>query len=176
VGAPGSESVVVGRIDAGGHDCSDFFCGVAELDGWVRGEAVAADRRQGSRVLVAAVGRRVVGCVQLSALQVEASSDVPAGVGEGPMPTPIGAVLISRLAVDRAWQRRGVGSVLGWQAVVMAAAVAVGTHARLLVAGSDGDDQSCVRLGFQPLAGHPGWGFLPLQDVRATIAAAAEAG
>ena len=92
------------------------------------------------------------------------------------MPTPIGAVLISRLAVDRAWQRRGVGSVLGLQAVVMAAAVAVGTHARLLVAGSEGDDQSCVRLGFRPLAGHPGWGFLPLQDVRATIAAAAEAG
>ena len=70
----------------------------------------------------------------------------------------------------------GVGSVLGLQAVVMAAAVAVGTHARLLVPGSEGDDQSCVRLGFRPLAGHPGWGFLPLQDVRATIAAAAEAG
>jgi len=113
VGAAGSESVFVGRIDAGGQDCSDFFCGVGELDGWVRGEAVAADRRQGSRVLVAAVGGRVIGCVQLSALQVEASSDEPAGVGEGAMPTPIGAVLISRLAVDRAWQRRGWGRCWG---------------------------------------------------------------
>ena len=89
------------------------------------------------------------------------------------MPTPIGAVLISRLAVDRAWQRRGVASALGWHAVVIATAVAVGTHARLLVARSQGDEQFCVRVGFQPLAGHPGWGFLPIQDVQATIAAAA---
>ena len=58
----------------------------------------------------------------------------------------------------------------------MAAAVAVGTHARLLVARSQGDEQFCVRVGFQPLAGHPGWGFLPIQDVQATIAAAAQEG
>jgi hypothetical protein len=57
----------------------------------------------------------------------------------------------------------------------MAAAVAVGTHAQLLVARSDRDEQSCARLGFRPLAGHPGWGYLPIQDVQATIAAA-EAG
>jgi hypothetical protein len=57
----------------------------------------------------------------------------------------------------------------------MAAAVAVGTHARLLVARSDGDEQSWARLGFQPLAGRAGWGFLPILDVQATIAAA-EAG
>jgi hypothetical protein len=58
----------------------------------------------------------------------------------------------------------------------MAAAVAVGTGARLVVARSDGNDQSCVRMGIKPLSGHLGWGFLPLQDVRATIAAAAEVG
>ena len=108
---------------------------------------------------MATVGGGLVGCVQLSALQVEAASDGPAWVGEGTMPTPIGAVLISRLAVDRAWQRRGVAGVLGWHALVLAAAIAVGTRARLLVARSDGDLQFGVRLGFRPLAGHPGWGF-----------------
>jgi predicted N-acetyltransferase YhbS len=176
VGAAGSERVVVGGIDAGEHDCSAFSCGVAELDRWVRGQAVAADRREGTRVLVATVsGGRVVGCVQLTALQLEAASEGSAAVGERVAGKPIRAVLIGRLAVDRDWQRRGVASALGWQALVVAAGVAVGTHARLLVARSDGDEQSCARLGFRPLAGHPGWGFLPLQDVQATISAA-EAG
>jgi predicted N-acetyltransferase YhbS len=126
--------------------------------------------------LVATVGGGVVGCVQLSALQVEAASDGPAWVGEGTMPTPIGAVLISRLAADRAWQRRGVAGVLEWHALVLAAAIAVGTRARLLVARSDGDLQFGVRLGFRPLAGHPGWGFLPIQDAQASIAAAGVGG
>jgi predicted N-acetyltransferase YhbS len=171
----GGEGVLVGRIDVGEHDWSGFGCGVSELDAWLRDEAVAADRRPGSRVLVATVAGRVVGCVQLSALQVEASSDGPVSVGEGARPTPIGAVLISRLGVDRAWQRRGVAGVLGWHAVVLAVAVAVGTRARLLVVCSEGDQQFGVRLGFWRLAGHPGWGFLPIQDVQATIAAA-EAG
>ena len=108
---------------------------------------------------MATVGGGVVGCVQLSALQVEAASDGPAWVGEGTMPTPIGAVLISRLAADRAWQRRGVAGVLEWHALVLAAAIAVGTRARLLVARSDGDLQFGVRLGFRPLAGHPGGAF-----------------
>ena len=81
--ATGGESVAVGRLDAGELDRSAFSCGVAELDGWVRGEAAAADRRQGSRVLVATgSGGRVVGCVQLSALEVEAALHGPAGVGE----------------------------------------------------------------------------------------------
>ena len=61
---------------------------------------------------------------------------------------------------------------MGWQAVLLAAGVAVATHTRLLVVRSDGDDQSSAPLGFQPLAGHPGWGFLPIQAVQATIAAA----
>jgi hypothetical protein len=90
-------------------------------------------------------------------------------------PTPLRAVLISTLAVARAWQRQGVAGVLGWQALVMAAAVAVGTHARLLVARSDGDEQSCARLGSGRWLVTLGGGFLPLQDVQATIAAA-EAG
>jgi predicted N-acetyltransferase YhbS len=173
VGEVGSKSVVVSRIDAVEHDCSGFSCGVAELDGWVRGDAVAADRRPGARVVVATVNGRVVGCVQLSAFQVEAALGAPAAVRDRAMPTPIGAVLISKLAVDQAWQKRGVASTLGWQAFVMASAVAVGTGAPLLVARSEVDEQFCVRLGFRPLAGHPGWDYLPIHDVQATIAAAA---
>jgi hypothetical protein len=77
-GSSRSESVVVGRIESGEHEWSGFSCGVAELDGWMRDEALAADRRRGSRVRGATVSGRVVGSVQLSALQVEACSDVPA--------------------------------------------------------------------------------------------------
>jgi hypothetical protein len=91
------------------------------------------------------------------------------------MRVPIGAVLISKLAVDWAWQRRGVASTFGWQVLAVAGRVAAGTGARLVVARSDVDEvdeRLCVRFEFRPLGGHPGWGYLPVQDVQATLDAA----
>jgi predicted N-acetyltransferase YhbS len=170
----GSEDVAVGWVDADDLDASGFSCGVPQLDRWVHHEAAATDRRPGRRVLVASVKSGVVGCMQVSAFQVEPPSG-EAVVGDRASRMPIGAVLISKLAVDRAWQRRGVASTLGWQALAVAGRVAVGTGARLVVARSDVDqvdERWCVRFGFRPLAGHPGWGYLPVQDVQATMAVA----
>ena len=90
------------------------------------------------------------------------------------MRMPIGAVLIPRLAVDRAWPWRTVASTLGWQALSVAGRVAVGTGARLVVARSD-VDQVDEQWGFGSDSGrsvHPGWGYLPVQDVQAHMAAA----
>jgi predicted N-acetyltransferase YhbS len=145
-------------MDPGVHDFSGFSCGVPELDRWVRAEAVAADRQRG--VVVATVNGRVVGCAQVSEFQVEAPSGVPAAVGERAVGTAIGAVLISRLAVDHGWQRRGVASALAWQVLLIASEVAVGIRARLVVARGGVDQRFCLRFGFRPLVGHLGWGYL----------------
>jgi hypothetical protein len=82
------------------------------------------------------------------------------------MPTPIGAVLISRLAVDRAWQRRGVASALGWHAVVIGTAVAVRTHARLLVLAAKETGSSVSGSGFSRGLATPGGGFCRFRTSR----------
>jgi hypothetical protein len=54
-------AVRIERIDPDRHDRSDFGCGDPALDGWLRQDAVAADRQVGVVVHVAAEGGRVVG-------------------------------------------------------------------------------------------------------------------
>ena len=55
-------AVLVERIDRERQDWSAFCCGDPGIDGWLRRDAVVADRQVGVVVQVASVGRRVVGC------------------------------------------------------------------------------------------------------------------
>ncbi len=95
-------------------------------------------------VQVATEGGRVVGCYRLGSFQVQARRPVMSLRSWSVERMPVNAVVVSRLGVDRRWQRRGLGTWLMWHALELAAAVAPAVRARLVVAPRG--DRTCARV------------------------------
>ena len=104
------------RIEALGasHDRKSFVCGNASLDRYIREQAGQDIRRGIASVFVAvAVDQptRILGYFTLSAESVAPSHFPPETARKLPR-IPIPAALIGRLAIDRYFQRRRLGSIL----------------------------------------------------------------
>jgi GNAT superfamily N-acetyltransferase len=139
-------------LDPKRHQVKDFVCGQASLDRWLQAYAGQSQRRDVARTFVAADSEmRVVGYYTLVAGQVEhsaASTPVRAGVSRH-FPIPI--CVIARLAVDRSWQGRGLGSDLLRDGLrrTLAAAEQIGIRA-VLVDAIDQDAAAFYRqYGFE---------------------------
>jgi len=131
------------------HDLRAFESGVAALDAWLKTRARANEASGGSRTFVMCEDRRVVGYYSLAAASILHS--VATGKVKRNMPEPVPAVLIGRLALDRAWQGRGHGVSLLQDAVlrVVGAAETVGVRA-ILVHAISGDAKTFYeRFGFR---------------------------
>jgi GNAT superfamily N-acetyltransferase len=94
------------------HDSSAFDSGEPVLDGWLRQRAwnnlqLAASR---TYVICPEGSLRVVGYFALSMGQILAQET--AGSRRRNMPKQIPAVMLGRLAIDRAWQGKGLGRAL----------------------------------------------------------------
>jgi GNAT superfamily N-acetyltransferase len=103
--------------------CLDVFCsGVASLDDWLKRRAYPNQVSGASRTYVVTEGQRVVGyyCLASGAL---ALNDAPAPIRRN-MPDPIPMGILGRLAVDKAFSRRGLGVALLQDAVVRMAQAA----------------------------------------------------
>lgn len=98
------------------HDLSRFESGRPALDDWLRQRATKNERAGASRTYVVAEDGRVVGYYALSTGAVECRQ-APGKVRRN-MPDPIPVMLMGRLAVDRAWQGRGLGRALLKDAVL----------------------------------------------------------
>ena len=131
------------------HELEAFASGVAPLDEWLKRRARRNEAEGASRTFVTCVGARVVGYYSLAAASVlrEAAT---ARVRRN-MPAPVPAVLIGRLAVDRAWHGRGIGADLLRDAVlrVVAAAETVGVRAIVVHAISPEAKAFYERHGFR---------------------------
>jgi GNAT superfamily N-acetyltransferase len=119
------------------HELDAFTCGVVPLDEWLKRRALSNEVEGASRTFVACAGSRVVGYYSLAAASVlreAATSKVRRN-----MPEPVPAVLVGRLAVDRAWRGQGLGADLLRDAVlrIVAAAETVGVRAILVHAISE---------------------------------------
>jgi GNAT superfamily N-acetyltransferase len=114
------------------HELDQFHSEVEPLDNWLKRHARHNDAEGGSRTFVLCLGRRVIGYYS-----VAASSLLP-GAATGRirrnMPNPVPVVLLGRLAIDRAWQRKGLGADLLRDAVlrVVSAGEAIGVRAILV--------------------------------------------
>jgi GNAT superfamily N-acetyltransferase len=107
------------------HDLSQFASGRPILDDWLRQRAARNESAGASRTYVVAEGARVVGYYALSTGAVEPRR-APGKVRRN-MPDPIPVMVMGRLAVDRAWQGRGLGRALLKDAILrtlMAAEIA----------------------------------------------------
>jgi GNAT superfamily N-acetyltransferase len=91
------------------HDLSPFDCGEPALDAWLK-ERARKNESRFSRTYVVCDGKRVVAYVCISAGAVERSS-APGKVRRN-APEIIPVSVIGRLAVDRAYAGRGLGSDL----------------------------------------------------------------
>lgn len=119
------------------HQVDGFFSGTASLDDWLKRRARANQISGASRTYVVAEAGRVVGyyCLASGAL---ALNDAPGGLKRN-MPDPIPMAILGRLAIDQAWQGRGLGAALLRDAVerTQAASAILGIRGLLVHALSE---------------------------------------
>lgn len=137
------------------HDLDLFQSGNASLDEWLRRRARANQVSGTSRTYVVTEERRVVGyyCLASGALDL---ADAPGSVRRN-MPDPIPMAVLGRLAIDRDWQGKGLGSALLQDAVLRTsqAAAIMGIRGLLVHAISDEAKAFYEHYGFAASPNHP---------------------
>jgi GNAT superfamily N-acetyltransferase len=98
------------------HNLSDFDSGEPVLDDWLRRRALHNEASGASRTYVVCTGKTVVGYYTL-AVGAVAHAEAPGRVRRN-MPDPLPVIVLGRLAVDKSFQRRGIGKGLLRDAVL----------------------------------------------------------
>lgn len=135
------------------HACEAFDSGEPVLDDWLRNRAWRNALAAASRTYVVcpAGSNRVVGYFALSMGQILAQETTAAMWRN--MPGQIPAVTLRRLAIDRAWQGRGLGRALLAEVVRRALRASAEVSARLVLvhAISPAAEAFCLHHGFTRL-------------------------
>lgn len=130
------------------HDLAAFDSGVPALDDWLKRRALANEETGASRTYVVSTGSRVVGYYALATGGVAQATAT--GRVRRNMPDPVPVMILGRLAVDRAWQGRGIGQGLLRDAILrtLQAAEIGGIRALLVHAISENAKRFYERHGF----------------------------
>lgn len=152
------------------HDVEAFDCGNGSLNAYLSVRALHDQRADKSRTYVVARQGRVVGYFSIAAASVEAA-DATGRAARGQGAQAIPAVLIGRLAVDSAEQRKGLGEALLLEALRKCAAAAetIGARVVLVHAFDDGARAFYLRYGFEPSPTSALHLMLLMKDVRRTL-------
>jgi GNAT superfamily N-acetyltransferase len=134
---------------------SQFQCGEAELDGWLKRRALQNQERGASRTYVVCSGSHVVGYYALAA--GAATHALAPGRVRRNMPDPVPVMVIGRLAIDLRFQGHGLGSALLRDAILrtMQAAEIAGIRAILVHALSDSAKRFYLKSGFMSSPADP---------------------
>lgn len=154
------------------HLLDAFECGEAALDDWLKKYARAAHASGSARVFVTTTGGEiVVGYYALAAAQIEPGQATARVIEGEPKQRPVPAVLLARLAVDRAHQQGGVGRSLLQDAVLrcLQAADAIGVRAMLIHAKHDAARAWYEQYGFESSPTDPLHLMLLMKDLRAFV-------
>jgi GNAT superfamily N-acetyltransferase len=152
------------------QDLTQFLCKEPELDDWLKRRALQNEESGASRTYVVCIGRRVVGYYALAngaATHLEAPGRVRRN-----MPSPIPVMVIGRLAVDRLFQGRGIGSALLKDAVLRTAQAAeiAGIRAILVHAINESAKRFYEKRGFIESPTNPMTLMLTVQAAAHTLA------
>lgn len=156
------------------HELDAFDCGELALDDWLERHARSSHAGGSARVYVVTSTvhpRRVVGYYAVAAAQVE-PAEATARLAKGqPAHRSVPVVLLARLAVDRAHQRRRLGSSLLRDAMlrVLQAADAIGVRALVVHAKHDRARAFYEQYGFEPSPTDPMHLILLIKDLRRFI-------
>lgn len=151
------------------HDRAAFSCGEPALDAYLQRQASQDVRRRVAQVFVArgdALGS-IAGYYSLSAASFE-KAELPADQAKRLPHYPVPAAVLGRLAVDRAYQGRGLGETLLLDAMrrVSRASAAIAVYAIVVDAKNARAQAFYERYGFRAFAGAQQRRlFLPLETV-----------
>ena len=150
-------------------DLARFDSGEPSLDEYLRTRALANHIEGGSRCFVTCRDGRVVGFYALASAAAEHRA-VPGRVRRN-MPNPVPVILLSRLAIDRKEQGKGLGSHLLRDAISRCVAVAdvIGVRAILVHALHDQARAFYAHFDFAPSPTDPLHLLLLIKDARALI-------
>ena len=145
------------------HDISLFDSGKPILDDWLRQKAYKADGRS-ARTFVVCDGRQVVGYYSLNTGGI-LRGYLPSAKLRQNLPEPVPVVIIGRLAVDRGYRSRGIGSGLLRDAILRALIVhrEIGFRAILVHALDEEAVAFYAKYDFVPCAVDPRTMILPIE-------------
>jgi GNAT superfamily N-acetyltransferase len=148
------------------HTADAFNCGAAPLNVYLQRHALSNQSAGGAQTYVAALGSQVVGYYSLSTASVE-YAEAPERTRKGLARHPIPVILLARLAVDHAWQGKGLGAALLLDALrrILAAAEIVGLRAVLVHAKDDAAKRFYEHFDFEPSPVDPMHLFLLVKEL-----------
>jgi GNAT superfamily N-acetyltransferase len=152
-------------------DAATFDSGEPTLDNYLRDRALANHVGGASRCFVTLQDGRIVGYYALASGAVSHSGC--AGKFRRNMPDPVPVILLSRLAIDRKHQGRGLGESLLRDAIARAvrAAEQIGVRAILVHALHDDACNFYLRYNFEPSPTDPQHLMLLIKDAQASAPA-----
>jgi ribosomal protein S18 acetylase RimI-like enzyme len=153
------------------HDRSAFRCGDAALDRYFQTQATQDIRRRIANcfVVVETATGHVAAYYTLSAASIPLM-DLPPDEAKRLSRYPaVPAVRIGRLAVDRRFQRRGLGELMLMNAVHRTVRDAAAAFALLVDAKNDQAAAFYCGYGFRPIVDRPRTLFLPLATAQKTL-------
>jgi ribosomal protein S18 acetylase RimI-like enzyme len=151
------------------HDREQFDCGVEVLKQFLRSTARQHIQKGISRTFILSeqdFPQSIIGFFTLTICEVR-SEKLPSAIAKK-YPSQVPGVKLARLAVDRQWQRQGIGEIL--MVEVMQRALLVANTARGIGLFVDAKDEAAqsyyARYGFLILEDNPLEMFLPLSVMR----------
>jgi GNAT superfamily N-acetyltransferase len=150
------------------HDSSSFDCGSEPLNRFIKLHAMPGQRSGSSQTYVAATGLEVAGYYTLVVGQV-AHDEAPERLAKGLPRHPVPVVILARLAVNRPWQGKGLGSALLVDAMrrVLQAADIAGVRAMVVHAKDETARKFYEHVGFVQFPGKALSLYRLLKDIRA---------
>jgi GNAT superfamily N-acetyltransferase len=153
------------------HEVDAFDCGKEPLDRFLKRYALANQGASSAQTYVVCRGeRRVVGYYSLTVGAVE-HAEAPTRVGKGLARHPVPVMLLARLAIDKAQQRRGLGEALLKNALLRTAQAAdiAGIRALLVHAKDDEARSWYEAFDFERSPTDPHHLFLLMKDLKALL-------
>jgi len=156
----------VRKLEAG--DPVDIFdCGQHDLNSYLERYAWNNQRANGAQTYVVCVDSVIAGYFTLCVGSVD-YGDAPARITKGLAKHPVSIMLLARLAVDRRFQKQGLGTALLKDALLrtLQAADIAGIRAVVVHAKDETVRQWYLRFEFEPSPIAPMQLFLLLRDIR----------
>jgi GNAT superfamily N-acetyltransferase len=152
------------------HPIDAFDCGQESLNQWLRKHALQNQGAGAAQSYAGLVGGVVIGYYSLAVGQIE-YIDAPERLRKGLARHPVPIMLLARLAVDKSWQKKGVGRALLRDAVLrtLQAAEIAGIRALAVHAKDDAARRYYEQFDFEASPADPLHLLVLLKDLRKRV-------